>query len=376
MARGDENRTEKHPRVSFVIPVYNVENTVGETLKTVLDQDWPADRMEVIVVDNGSTDKTVDVIGRFPVELVFDTKRGRSAPRNRGVSAASPDSSLIASVDADVELPRDFLRSLTSAMERNWIGAAQAAVMRVRREGREEPSEDYKLAHYYMPFLDTCAMVFRREAFDAAGGFDEELVRHVDMDFSFRLLACGYAFAWVPQTVVTKHHELGYIQAFQRGWESGLASYQLNTKWRRRLHRSMLGLAIDRVKSWTLPLARQVLALQPTAPILAFELAGRFVSYAYHRAVSMPKTTRLSFEPRTRLPAVLGPDRYLLFQGSRCSIYDAPAQRIAYLNDTDTSTLKAIIDGGAPEDGVELGRRLGMPFPDESTAMIRREQCR
>jgi len=291
------------------------------------------------------------------VTLVHESKRGRSAPRNRGVAAASPEATLIASVDADVEIPPDLVKNLVAAMDRPWIGAAQAAVARLRKESREEPSRDYQLAHYYMPFLDTCAMIFRREAYDAAHGFDEELARSIDMDFSFRLLACGYAFAWVPGTVVDKHHELSRKQAFRRGVEGGKSAYQLNAKWRHLLNRSTTGLAFDKLKSWTLPLVRQVVALKPTAPTFAAEVAGRIVSYTYHRAVGAA-TTRTSFTPVTRLPSVLGPERYLLLEGERCTIYDASAQRTLRLDEADTALLKTLLDGDTPEGAEELRGKL------------------
>ena len=50
-----------------------------------------------------------------------------------------------------------------------------------------------------VPFIDTCSVVFCKKASDDAKGFDEELARGVDMDFSFRLLSSGYAFSWVPE---------------------------------------------------------------------------------------------------------------------------------------------------------------------------------
>jgi glycosyltransferase involved in cell wall biosynthesis len=345
------------PKVGFVVPAYNAAGTIAGTLDSIFAQDWPRDLMEIVVVDNGSADGTPEIVRRYPVKLEFERKRGRSAPRNRGIAAASPETTLIASVDADVEIPSDFLKTLVSAMDRPWIGAAQAAVARIRKEGREEPSREYKLAHYYMPFLDTCAVVFRREAFDAAHGFDEELARNIDMDFSFRLLACGYAFAWVPDAVVEKHHELSGKQAFRRGCEAGKASYQLNAKWRRRIHRSEAGLALDRVRGWTLPLVRRLLKREPGAMVLAAETAGRVVSWTWYRLAGSP-TTRGSFAPATRLPEVLGPERYLLLHGATCSIYDGPTRRKVCLSEEDTATIRELVDNGGDAMGLALAYHL------------------
>jgi GT2 family glycosyltransferase len=348
-------KKEVTPVVAFVVPTYNGELTIARTLETILAQDYPAGAMEVVVVDNNSTDGTSGVVRRFPVKLIAEPKRGRSAPRNRGVATASPKAEFIASVDADCVLSKNFLSKLMGAIDRPWIAAAQAAIEVVGSGNRLDRPE--RQAHYYMPYLATGGMVVRRAAFDTTGGFDEELERCVDMDFSFRLLACGYAFAWVGEKLVSTTRESREGHAFSLGWESGKSSFQLNAKWRHRLNRTTMGLAFDKLKSWTLPLARQIVALKPTAPVLAAETAGRIVSHAYHRALGAP-TTRTSFSPATRLPEILGPERYLLLEGERCAIYDAPARRILRLDENDTAILKTLIDGDAPVGGDALRKRL------------------
>lgn len=330
--------------VSFVVPARNAENTIADTLRSIFAQDWPSNRYEVIVVDNGSTDGTPEIVRQFPVKLLFESKRGRSAPRNRGLAAISPETAFIASVDADVELPKDFLKTLVAAMDQPWIVAAQAAVLRIRKEVREEPVSEYKLAHYYIPFLDTCAMVFRREALNFVQGFDEELERNVDMDFSFRLLACGYAFAWVPGTVVMKHHELNNRQAFVRGWESGKSTYQLNRKWRRIIRASTVRLAFDRVRGWIMPIIGDIKKRNPAWNVTISETSGRVISYFFHFFSGL-KITKSTYPVATKIPAIIGTEQYLLFEGDRCMVYDALNHKINRLDRMDTKILISRIDG-------------------------------
>lgn len=345
--------TTTRPFVSFVIPAYNVADTVGLTIESALSQNWPESRREIIVVDNGSTDRTVEVVRQYPVSLVFERKRGRSAPRNRGIQVANPKAEMIASVDADCVVPPDFLNSLTAAMDSPWIAAAQA---RVRKAGQPVPSEKYKLAYYYLPFLDSCAVVFRRSAYENAQGFDEELARCVDMDFSFRLLACGYAFAWVPKVVVTKHHDLSQGQAFHRGFENGHATYQIYRKWRPWINRSNAGIALDRVASLTKPFVASVTDLRSAGLLSLAEATGRVFGYAYHRFRGV-EGSRSALASVTALPAILGSGRFLLFRDNTSVLYDAEARRVDLWGATQTAVVRAWADGQL--DDSAIAERVG-----------------
>ncbi len=82
---GDPTPTASMPLVSIVIPCFNAEGTVGEAIQSALDQDYP--NREVIVIDDGSTDKSVDVIRTFGDSIRWETgpNRGGNVARNRGL---------------------------------------------------------------------------------------------------------------------------------------------------------------------------------------------------------------------------------------------------------------------------------------------------
>lgn len=79
----------KIPFVSIIVCTHNGENQIGECLKGLLKQDYPKDKYEIIVVDDGSTDRTGQIISRYPVKWVRHIKnKGLSAARNTGLSQA------------------------------------------------------------------------------------------------------------------------------------------------------------------------------------------------------------------------------------------------------------------------------------------------
>lgn len=104
------------PLVSVIIPAYNSERYVGEAIRSVLAQTYPA--VEVIVVDDGSTEGTAAVVKEFPgVRYDFQTNAGISAARNRGVALAGGE--FYAFLDSDDIWVKEKLTLQMAALESN-----------------------------------------------------------------------------------------------------------------------------------------------------------------------------------------------------------------------------------------------------------------
>src|SRR5581483_9075806 len=96
--------------VSVVVPAHNEEKNVAQTIEALLAQNYP--NFEIIVVNNASTDKTSEIVSKFPVKLVHEPRKGLLWARERGRVEASGE--IIANIDADC-LP-----------DENWIHTAVA----------------------------------------------------------------------------------------------------------------------------------------------------------------------------------------------------------------------------------------------------------
>ncbi len=320
------------PFVSVVIPALNAEDTIEACLRSALAQAWPADRLEVILVDNGSTDLTREKAKQLGCRVVIESKRGRSRARNRGVDAARGE--FLAFLDADCEAPPDWVARSVSLLQHSWTGAAQA---RVQRLGQPLPSEHFWCAYYHLPFLDTCALVARRDAFEAALGFDEELGRNEDMDFSFRMLATGFAFGWLPNVIVLKHHDLSHRELWHRGWDGGVSAARLHLKWQTYVRRSPVGIYLDRFKLLARAIARDVAAKDYRA-IRSTEETAKLISWLA-TYTQRPGVTRAALKTATQLHRVLGNDRYLVLTQNGGVLFDARRETVEHLGAQDVATI-------------------------------------
>ncbi len=184
--------------VSVVIPAYNVAGCIRTCLDSVLGQTLPA--REVIVVDDGSTDRTYDIVrdySRLSVRCLAQANAGPAAARNRGLEAATQP--FVAFLDADDYWLPDFVRRTVAFMDRHPAAIAVSTGLQVRdAHGRLTLGTAELQARYgdrdgvLLPdFLETWASydhvrtgssLFRRPVVQAAGGFREDLRSAEDLE--------------------------------------------------------------------------------------------------------------------------------------------------------------------------------------------------
>src|SRR6185437_12801457 len=102
---------------SIVVPTHNEENYIEETLRYLAALDYPKDRYEVLVIENASTDKTLEKAMAFEdshIHIYSYAHKGVSFARNRGAERARPESNWVIFLDADTLLAPPFLRELNA----------------------------------------------------------------------------------------------------------------------------------------------------------------------------------------------------------------------------------------------------------------------
>jgi glycosyltransferase involved in cell wall biosynthesis len=172
---------DKRMKVSIIVPFYQAEDTIRRCIESLLAQDWPRDDVEILMVDNNSTDRSAAIASEFPeVTLLDESKQGAYAARNRALAQARGE--VIAFTDPDCVARPDWLLRLTGALASPEVvivvGCARlnGASVPIGTLQDYEMSKDEQLLNGDDPlvyFGRTNNMAVRRRVFDAIGPFEE-----------------------------------------------------------------------------------------------------------------------------------------------------------------------------------------------------------
>jgi len=208
------------PLVSVIIPCRNEAEWIQSCLESVAENDYPKERIEVLVVDgmsdDGTREKMETLTERFPfVRLLDNPRRITPAALNVGIEAAK--GSIIMRMDAHYEYPKDYISVLVHWLEESgadnvggsWVphAANETPMAKAIAIGVAHPfgvgNAHYRLGTSEPRHVDTVPFgCYRREVFDRIGVFDEELVRNQDLEFNRRLTNNGGKILLVPNVAI------------------------------------------------------------------------------------------------------------------------------------------------------------------------------
>lgn len=225
---------ENFPYVSVVVPVFNGRSLIGDCIESLLALDYPAERIEIIIVDNGSTDGTDEVVKGYPVRLLYEKeKKGSYAARNAGIKNAKGE--IIAFTDADCVVSREWLKKGVGFFRESYIGCVAGGISGYRPQTwvdeflirRDCLSQRWTLSHPFFPYPQTANALYRKDVFEKIDGFGEEFLFGGDADMAWRMqIETGYKLIYEPEAVVYHRHRSnlrGFLsQQFRWGYGGGL----------------------------------------------------------------------------------------------------------------------------------------------------------
>ena len=203
--------TDTLPLVTIIMPIRNEAQYIERSLGAVLGQDYPSNRLEILMIDGQSTDSTPEMIQQIwanqaetfnRLQIIDNPAQVTPAALNIGIQQARGQVVII--VGGHCRIASDYVRRCVETLDQTGadcvggpmvtlgenhiariIALAQSSLFGVGgvafRTGRQEPG-----------YTDTVAFgAYRREVFDRLGGFDEDLVRNQDDEFNFRLTQAG-----------------------------------------------------------------------------------------------------------------------------------------------------------------------------------------
>jgi glycosyltransferase involved in cell wall biosynthesis len=238
------------PLVSILIPAYNAEQFLAETVRSALNQTWV--RKEIIIVDDGSRDGTLALARQFEspiVKVVTHPNQGAAATRNKAYSLSQGD--YIQWLDADDllgpnKVARQVEEGLAAGSRRTLLSCGWAYFMYRPHRARFVPTPLWenlsplewmtrKLEHNL--HMQTATWLVSRELTDAAGPWNTQLLGDDDGEYFARVLMASDAVRFVPNGRVyyriSPSSRLSYIGRNHRKMEAQLHSMELNIRYLR-----------------------------------------------------------------------------------------------------------------------------------------------
>ena len=268
------------PLVSVIMPAYNTEKYIAESIQSVLDQSYT--NWELLVVDDGSTDQTAEIVRAFAakdgrVKYLFQQNGGQSKARNTGIQNAG--GSLLAFLDSDdVWLP-EKLQLQMRTMVATKVDVVYSNGFVIYEPGAASGPSDFPIIAgsvegpkmfdllLLLNFIPVQSVVLRREVFDKAGPFDESLLCE-DYDLWLKIAASGASFYGMSEKLIkyrrhptaTTHENSKLLQPMLRVVSRHIETSALDDRKKRarvrRLYRDLIAALIEEGK---LPEAREML---------------------------------------------------------------------------------------------------------------------
>jgi glycosyl transferase family 2/glycosyl transferase-like sugar-binding protein len=177
--------------VSVVIPCFNYGHYLAECLDSALSQTYP--HVEVIVVDDGSTDNTAQIVARYSgVRYIHQSNSGLSAARNAGIRASRGQ--YIQPLDADDKLAPTSIEKCVALLDGADIAVPGQQEFEASRHFYGRATWRMELPDFLSGNRIHCASMYRRKAWEQVGGYDERMLDgYEDWDFWIRIISAGYS---------------------------------------------------------------------------------------------------------------------------------------------------------------------------------------
>lgn len=202
------NEKEKRfPSISVIIPMYNESEKISRCLESVKSLDYPSEKIEIIVVDDGSTDNSVKVALEYDITLIEGIHGGPSLARNKGVDLSS--FKIIAFLDADDKAHPSWLKTSITLFKDRTVAAVGSC------KGLLNPIKNfskinwiYHLHRYENSLgetdhLGTSGLVCKKDIFLECDGFDPNMLAGEDMYLSYKISSKNYKLIRLKESLIS-----------------------------------------------------------------------------------------------------------------------------------------------------------------------------
>lgn len=228
------------PYVSALIVMRNERNYIRPSLMSFVNQTYPKDKYEIVVIDGGSDDGTLDIVNEiirefstesFHIRLVDNPKRILASGWNIGIQAAKGE--YVTRIDAHAEAAPDFIEKSVETMLKVDAACVGGKLDSIPVEGDDMLvskvlSSSFGVGNSSFRVSDTAGYadtavygLYRKSVFEEAGYFDEMLVRNQDIDLHSRIKKAGYKFYFNPEIKSVYHTRSSVKKMVKQAYGNG-----------------------------------------------------------------------------------------------------------------------------------------------------------
>jgi len=209
-----------YPSVSILLPIRNEESHISKTLRSIILQDYPREKLDLVIVDGDSNDKTVEEINKLKKEFInikILHNRHKTMPKGFNIALNSSKSEIILMLGGHSIIPKNYISKSVENLKNYradcaggiiqaigngfWGDVIAKSISSVFGVGNVLFRIKNSKSNYVNSIPFGC---YQRSVFDSIGALDEELVRNQDDEFNFRLIQSGYKI-WQDSSLVTKY---------------------------------------------------------------------------------------------------------------------------------------------------------------------------
>ncbi len=242
--RSDHAEKRFLPKISVIVPIYNGEADLLDLLDCLRGQTYPSDRVEYCLIDNGSDDRTSEILksasqtGFILHGLSESQIQSSYAARNVGIRAATGE--ILAFTDADCRPNPNWLESLIAPFEESAVGLVAGEIRSLPGDtllehyaARQETlSQKHTLAHPFCPYGQTANLAVRYQVFEQVGLFRPYLTTGGDADLCWRILReTSWQMRFAERAIVRHRHRATWAELrsqWQRYGQSGRYLHELH----------------------------------------------------------------------------------------------------------------------------------------------------
>lgn len=189
--------------LSVILPVYNGESFLAQAIQNIQGQNYQP--LEIIVVDDGSTDRTADIATRFhdKIRYIYQPNQGPAAARNRGIESARGEA--IAFLDVDDLWADGIIAEFADYLAANpEVEIVQGLIQRMQMETATAADNTYRFKPIFQPyqFINLGSALYRRLVFNRVGLFDPKLHDNEDTDWFLRAWENNISKVVIPRVML------------------------------------------------------------------------------------------------------------------------------------------------------------------------------